>query len=176
MVKLTERAPGVSESSTIDAIVGRLRVGNCQDMLNKIKLISLQEPFEVMQQYYKYDKGRRRRLDRVNTAKKQKQQGQWDSPKGWQNHPPKQAHCQVNNVAAPYDQNQSRNGGGHKGPHKNGRGPKPPQPPPPPQGGKRFFYWLHGVNAYHHTNQRPSAIKKKIEWEEERRRRQRAWL
>jgi hypothetical protein len=29
MVKLTARAPGVSESSTIDAIVGRLRVGNC---------------------------------------------------------------------------------------------------------------------------------------------------
>jgi hypothetical protein len=88
-----------------------------------------------MQVYCKSDKGRRRRLDRANAAKKQKQQGQWDSPKGWQNHPPKQAHRQVNNVSAPSDQNQSRNGGGHKGPHKNGRVPKPPQPPPPPQGG-----------------------------------------
>jgi hypothetical protein len=139
VVKLTARAPGVSESSTIDAIVGGLRVGNCQDVLDGIKPKSLQELFEVMKEYCKSDKGRRRRLDRANAPKKQKQQGQWDSSKGWQNHPPKQAHRQVNNVFAPSDQNQSRNGGGHKGPHKNGRGPKPPQPPPPPQGGRKIF-------------------------------------
>jgi hypothetical protein len=124
VVKLTARAPGVSESSTIDAIVGDLRVGNCQDVHDRIKPKSLQELFEVMQEYCKSDKGRRRRLDRANAAKKQKQQGQWDQPKGWQNHPPKQAHRQVNNVSPP-DQNQNRNGGGHKGGHKNGRGPKP---------------------------------------------------
>jgi hypothetical protein len=95
VVKLTARAPGVSESSTIDAIVGGLRVGNCQDVLDRIKPKSLQELFEVMQEYCKSDKGRRRRLDRANAAKKQKQQGQWDQPRGWQNHPPKQAHRQV---------------------------------------------------------------------------------
>jgi hypothetical protein len=126
VVKLTARAPGVSESSTIDAIVGGLTIGNCQDMLDRIKPKSLQELFEAMQEYCKSDMGRHRRLDRANTAKKQKHQGQWESPKGWQNHPPKQAHRQVNNVSAPSDQNHSRNGGGHKGPHKNGRGPKPP--------------------------------------------------
>jgi hypothetical protein len=49
VVKLTARAPGVSESSTIDAIVGGLRVGNCQDVLDRIKPKSLQELFEVMQ-------------------------------------------------------------------------------------------------------------------------------
>jgi hypothetical protein len=38
VLKLTARAPGVSESSTIDAIVGGLRVGNCQDVLDRIKL------------------------------------------------------------------------------------------------------------------------------------------
>jgi hypothetical protein len=139
VVELTTRAPGLSESSTIDAIVGGLRVGNCQDVLDRIKLKSLQELFEVMQEYCKSDKGHRRRLDRANAAKKQKQQGQWDSPKGWQNHPPKQVHRQVNNVFAPSDQNQSRNDGGHKGSHKNGRGPKPSQPPPPPQGGRKVF-------------------------------------
>jgi hypothetical protein len=48
VVKLTACAPGVSESSTIDAIVGGLRVGNCQDVLNRIKPKSLQELFEVM--------------------------------------------------------------------------------------------------------------------------------
>jgi hypothetical protein len=37
VVKLTARAPGVSESSTIDAIIGGLRVGNCQDVLDRIK-------------------------------------------------------------------------------------------------------------------------------------------
>jgi hypothetical protein len=120
VVKLTARAPGVSESSTIDAIVGGLRVGNCQDVLDRIKLKSLRELFEVMQEYCKSGKGRRRRLDRANAAKKQKQQGQWDPPRGWQNHPPKQAHRQVNNVSARPDQNQNRNGGGHKGGHKNG--------------------------------------------------------
>jgi hypothetical protein len=73
VVKLTTRAPRVSESSTIDAIVGGSRVGNCQDVLDRIKPKSLQELFEVMQEYYKSDKGRRRRLDRDNTAKKQKQ-------------------------------------------------------------------------------------------------------
>jgi hypothetical protein len=101
VVKLTARASGVSESSTIDAIVGGLRVGNCQDVLDRIKPKSLQELFEVMQEYCKSDKGRRRRLDRANAAKKQKQQGQWDTPKGWQNHPPKQSYRQVNNVSAP---------------------------------------------------------------------------
>jgi hypothetical protein len=103
VVKLTARAPGVSESSIIDAIVGGLRVGNRQDVLERIKLKSLQELFEVMQEYYKSDKGRRRRLDRANAAKKQKQQGQWDQAKGWQNHPPKQANRQINNVSAPPD-------------------------------------------------------------------------
>jgi hypothetical protein len=88
VVKLTARAPGVSESSTIDAIVGSLRVGNCQDVLDRIKPKSLQELFEVMQEYCKSDKGHYRRLDRANAAKKQKQQGQWDTPKGVQNHPP----------------------------------------------------------------------------------------
>jgi hypothetical protein len=122
VVKLTARAPGVSESSIIDAIVGGLRVGNCQDVLDRVKPKSLQELFEVMQEYCKSDKGRRRRLDRANAVKKQKQQGQWDQPKGWQNHPPKQANHQINNVSAPPDQNQNRSGGGHKGGHKNGRG------------------------------------------------------
>jgi hypothetical protein len=125
VVELTARAPGVSESSTIDAIVGGLRVGNCQDVLDRIKPKSLQELFEVMQEYYKFDKGRRRRLDRANATKKQKQQGQWDQPKGWQTQPSKQAPCQVNNVLAPPDQNQNRNSGEHKGGHKIGRGPKP---------------------------------------------------
>jgi hypothetical protein len=107
VVKLTARAPGVSESSTIDAIVGGLRVGNCQDVLDRIKPKSLQELFEVMQEYCKSDKGCRRRLDQANAAKKQKQQGQWDQPKGWLTHPPKQAPRQVNSVSAPPpDQNQ----------------------------------------------------------------------
>jgi hypothetical protein len=48
VVKLTARAPGVSESSIIDAIVGGLRVGNCQDVLDRVKTKSLQELFEVM--------------------------------------------------------------------------------------------------------------------------------
>jgi hypothetical protein len=170
VVKLTARASGVSESSTIDAIRGGLRLGNCQDVLDRIKPKSLQTLFEVMQEYCKSGKGRRRRLDQANAAKKQKQQGQWDSPKGWQNHLPKQAHRQVNNVSAPSDQNQNRNDGGHKGGHKNGRGPKPPQPHPPPQGGgEKFFCWLHEINAYHHTHHCPSAIKKKMEWGAEER-------
>jgi hypothetical protein len=63
VVKLTARAPGVSESSTIDAIIGGLRVGNCQDVLDRIKPKSLQELFEVMQEFCKSEKGRRRRLD-----------------------------------------------------------------------------------------------------------------
>jgi hypothetical protein len=72
VVKLTAHAPGVSESITIDAIVGGLRVGNCQDVLDRIKPKSLQELFEVMQEYCKSDKGRCRRLDRANAAKRQK--------------------------------------------------------------------------------------------------------
>jgi hypothetical protein len=48
VVKLTARAHGVSERSTIDAIVRGLMVGNCQDVLDRIKPKSLQELFEVM--------------------------------------------------------------------------------------------------------------------------------
>jgi hypothetical protein len=54
---------------------GGLRVGNCQDVLDRIKPKSLQELFKVMQEYCKSDKGRRRRLDRANAAKKQEQPG-----------------------------------------------------------------------------------------------------
>jgi hypothetical protein len=100
VVKLMVCTPGVSESITTDAIIGGLRVGNCQDVLDRIKPKSLQELFEVMQKYCKSDKGHRRRLDRANAAKKQKRQGQWDTPKGWQNHPPKQSYRQVNNLSA----------------------------------------------------------------------------
>jgi hypothetical protein len=82
VVKLTARAPGVSESSIIDAIVGGLRVGNCQDVLDRVKQKPLQELFEVMQEYCKSDKGRRRRLDRANAAKKQKQQGSGTNRRG----------------------------------------------------------------------------------------------
>jgi hypothetical protein len=82
VVKLIACAPGVSESSIIDTIVVGLRVGNCQDVLDRVKPKSLQELFEVMQEYCKFDKGRRRRLDRANAAKKQKEQGQRDQPKG----------------------------------------------------------------------------------------------
>jgi hypothetical protein len=94
-------------------------------VLDRVKPKSLQELFEVMQEYCKSDKGRRRRLHRANAAKKQKQLGQWDQPKGWQNQPLKQANRQINNVSAPPDQNQNRSGSGHKGGYKNGRGPKP---------------------------------------------------
>jgi hypothetical protein len=71
-------------------------------------------------------------------------------------------------MSTPSDPNQSKGNEGHKGEHKNSRGQKPPQPAPPPQGGDdRYFCWLHAINAYHHTHQCPSAIKKKIEWEAE---------
>jgi hypothetical protein len=137
-------------------------------VLDRVKPKSLQELFEVMQEYCKSDKGRRRRLDRDNAAKKQKQQGQWDQPKGWQNHLPKHANRQINNVSAPHDQNQNRGIGGHKGGYKNSRGPKPQQQNPPQQsGGERFFCWLHGIDAQHHTHQCPSAVKMKLEWEAE---------
>jgi ribosomal protein L32E len=136
-------------------------------VLDRVKPKSLQELFEVMQEYCKSDKGRRRRLDRANAAKKQKQQGQWDQPKGWHSQPPKQANRQINNVSAPPDQSQNK-GGGHKGGYKHNRGPKPQQHSQPQRaGGERFFYWLHGIDAQHHTHQCPSAVKMKLEWEAE---------
>jgi hypothetical protein len=177
VVKLTARAPGVSESSTIDTIVGGLRVGNYQDVLDRIKPKSLQELFEKMQEYCKSDKGRRRRLDRANAAKKQKQQGQWDQLKGWQNHPPKQAPHQVNNVSAPPDQNQNRNGGGHKGGHKNGRGPKPQQPHPPHQGAAKDSS-VGSMGSTLTTTPINALRRSRRSWSGKlrRRRRQRAWL
>jgi hypothetical protein len=176
VVKLTTRAPGVSESSTIDAIVGGLRVGNCQDVLDRIKPKSLQELFEVVQEYCKSDKGRRR-LDRANAAKKQKHQGQWDQPKGWQAHPPKQAPRQVNNVSAPPDQNQNRDGGGHKGGHKNGRGSKPQQPHSPQRGGAKGFS-VGSMGSTLTTTPINALRRSKRSWSGKlrRRRRQRVWL
>jgi hypothetical protein len=167
VVKLTAHALGVSESSTIDAIVGGLRVGNCQYVLDRSKSKSLQELFEVMQEYCKSDMGLLQRLDRANAAKKKKQQSQWDSPKGWQNHPPKQAHRQVNNVFAPSNQNQSINGSGTKDRIRMGGDRSLRNNLHHPKGGERFFCWLHGVNAYHHTHHCPSATKKKTEWQAE---------
>jgi hypothetical protein len=121
-----------------------------------------------MQEYCKSDKGRRRRLDRANAAKKQKQQGRWDSPKRWQNHPPKQAHRQVNNVCAPSDQTRAETVVGTKDRIRTeGDRNLRNHLHHPKGGGQRFFFWLHGVNAYHHTHHCPSAIENKIEWEAE---------
>jgi hypothetical protein len=178
VVKLTVRARRVSESSTIDAIVGGLRVENCQDVLDRIKPKSLQKLFEVMKEYCKSDKGRLRRLDRANAAKKQKQQGQWDQAKGWQTHLPKQAPRQVNNVSAPPDQNQNRNGDGQKGGHKNGKGPKPQQPHPPQRGGGAKGFSIGSMGSTLTTTPINALRRSRRSWSGKlrRRRRQRAWL
>jgi hypothetical protein len=146
-------------------------------VLDRIKTKSLQELFEVMQEYCKSDKGRRRRLDRANAAKKQKQHGQWDQPKGWQTDPPKQAPRQVNNVSAPPDQNQNRNGGRHKGGHKNGKGPKPQQPNPPQQGAAKGFS-VGSMRSTLTTTPINALWRSRRSWSGKlrKRRRQRAWL
>jgi hypothetical protein len=169
VVKLTARAPGVSESSTIDTIVGGLRVRNCQDVLDRIKPKSLQELFEVMQEYCKSDKGRHRRLDRANAAKKQKQQGQWDQPKGWQTHPLKQAPHQGNMDQLPPTKTRIETAVGTKEDTKTEEGRSHNNHILHSGGGgdERFLCWLHGIDAHHHTHQCPLVIKKKLEWEAE---------
>lgn len=57
VVRMTTRAPRVSKDSIIDATIGGLKVGTCQDLLDRYWTNSVQELFEVMQEYCKLDKG-----------------------------------------------------------------------------------------------------------------------
>jgi hypothetical protein len=78
---------------------------------------------------------------------------------------------------SPPDQNQNRNGDGHKGGHKNGKGPRPQQPHPPQRGAARGFsvgsmgstLTITPINALRRSRRSWSGKLR-------RRRRQRAWL
>jgi hypothetical protein len=159
--------PGVSESSTIDAIVWGLRVDNCQDVLDRIKPKSLQELFEVMQNTANLTKAvaegwiepmqPRSKSSRVSGTCRRDGRIIHRSSRTVKStthlHPPIKTRAE----AVVDTKEGTRMVGGRS----------PPTASTTPRGGERFFCWLHGISAYHHTHHCPSTIKKKMEWEAE---------
>jgi hypothetical protein len=60
IIKLWAKAPNVTDLTIIEAATSGLRVGSCQDYLDRCKPNIVGELFNVMQEYCKSDRGRRR--------------------------------------------------------------------------------------------------------------------
>ncbi|RLN39011.1 retrotransposon protein [Panicum miliaceum] len=81
IIKMRARAPKVADLSVIKATINGLRIGPCQDYLDSCKPRTVGELFDIMQEYCKSDRGRRR-IDAMNQEKKART-NQWSHPKPW---------------------------------------------------------------------------------------------
>jgi hypothetical protein len=70
IVKLCAKALNVADLTIIEAAIAGMRIGPCGEYLAICKLRTVEELFDVMQEYCQSDRGRRRRLEALNQEKK----------------------------------------------------------------------------------------------------------
>ncbi|RLN12391.1 Zeon1 gag protein [Panicum miliaceum] len=75
-VKLRAKVPQVPDVIVIDAVIAGQQMGPCGEYLDRRKPRTVEELFDVMQEYSKSDRGRRRRIEARNQEKKNKS-NQW---------------------------------------------------------------------------------------------------
>ncbi|RLM60617.1 polyprotein [Panicum miliaceum] len=80
IIKLQAKAPNVADLTVIEAATSGLRVRSCQDYLDRCKPNTVGELFDVMREYCKSDRGRRRRIEALNQVKEART-NQWSQPK-----------------------------------------------------------------------------------------------
>lgn len=62
-IKLRDKAPHVLDVTVIEAAIAGLWMGPCVEYLDRCKPRTVEELFDVMQEYCKSDQGRRRRIE-----------------------------------------------------------------------------------------------------------------
>ncbi|RLM69223.1 hypothetical protein C2845_PM17G08370 [Panicum miliaceum] len=72
----------MADLSVMEATISGLRVGACQEYLDQCEPDSVGELFDIMQEYCKSDRGRRRRIEALNQEMKMKK-NQWNQSKPW---------------------------------------------------------------------------------------------
>ena len=70
IIKLHARGRVVAEKSIIDAAVHGMNLGPCCEYLERRKPKTVNNLFEIIQEYYKSDRGKRRRIEEMNEQKK----------------------------------------------------------------------------------------------------------
>jgi hypothetical protein len=80
IIKLHAKALNVADLTIIEAATSGLRVGSCQDYLDRCKPNTVGELFDIMQEYCKSNRGRRRRIEAMNQEKKVRT-NQWPQTK-----------------------------------------------------------------------------------------------
>jgi hypothetical protein len=76
MIKMRARAPNVADLTIIVATIRALHLGSCGEYLDRCKPCTVKELFDIMHEYCKSDRGRRRRLEALREEKKAKT-NQW---------------------------------------------------------------------------------------------------
>ena len=66
IIKLHARGPDVVEQSIINAIVHGINLGPCREYLVRRKPKTVSRLFKIMQEYYKSDCGKTRRIEEMN--------------------------------------------------------------------------------------------------------------
>jgi len=111
----------------IKAAINGLRIELCCEYLERCKPHSVGELFDVMQEYCKFDRGRRRKIEAMNLERKTRN-NQWSQPKPWHANQPKQSNQKpVNTVSGGpqshhYQGPSARGGRGGRYSRRGGRG------------------------------------------------------
>ena len=66
MIKLHARGPEIADQSIIDVVVHGINLGPCGEYLSRRKPKTVSKLFEIMQEYCKSDRGKRRRIEEMN--------------------------------------------------------------------------------------------------------------
>ena len=70
IMKLRARGPNVADQSIIDSVVNGINLGPCGEYLERRPPKIVSKLFEIMQEYCKSDRGKRRRIEEMNEQKK----------------------------------------------------------------------------------------------------------
>ena len=70
IMKLRAREPNVADQSIIDSVVNGINLGPCGEYLERRPPKIVSKLFEIMQEYCKSDRGKRRRIEEMNEQKK----------------------------------------------------------------------------------------------------------
>ena len=88
IIKLRARGQVIVEKSIIDAAVHGMNLGPCCEYLERHKPKTVNKLFEIIQEYCKSDRGKRRRIEEMNEQKKSRNSDRLHS-KPWHTDQPK---------------------------------------------------------------------------------------
>ncbi|RLN42676.1 gag protein [Panicum miliaceum] len=163
-VKLHAKAPHVPDVTVVDAVIAGLQMGPCGEYLDRCKPRTVEELFDVMQEYSKSDRGRRRRIEACNQENKNRS-NQWSQSKSWHAEQSKQQNHKPVNTVAGGQQNQEPQGS-HHGRARGGRSGRGGRGGRGSWGQKIPYCYFHGRDQGHWTNECHFTKQKKKEFDD----------